>query len=211
MRTYTSCGWHAGAFALMILLLCETQAAAYELVQILPSDHQKYGLLCCCHCRASFWLLCAGLWQRRCPACGKFVVDLKLAERWCNALNWLCSCCIYLMPDVVFLDQRTSSVVWMLACCCACISSWWSCPMRVLGLNVWLDRLAYLTGWLNLSLSLPRTIGLKPDVAVTSTHNDHIHVHIHQPQMCKLECNVWKLSVQAIANQKAQAHKSPKF
>ena len=54
----------------------------------------------------------------------------------------------------------------------------------------WPDRLAYLTGWLNLSLSLPRTIGLKPDVAVTSTHNDHIHVHIHQPQMCKLECSL---------------------
>lgn len=156
----------------------------------------------------------AGLWQRSCPACGKFVVDLKVAERWCDVLNCLCGCWIYPMPDVILLDQRTSSFVYYHVFVVCVSYSWRSCPMRVLGLTMWLDWLIWpvgLTGWLNLSLSLPRPIGsLEPYVVVTSTHNDHIHGHIHQSQMCNLECNLWKFECPSHCKPETTIHKSQK-
>ena len=55
--------------------------------------------------------------------------------------------------------------------------------MRVLGLTVWLDRVAVV--------GLPyRLVELAIVIAKTNWHNDHIHEHIHQSQMCKLECNL---------------------
>ena len=152
-------------------------------MQIWPPYHQRYGLSCCCHCTISFWQLCAELWQRSCPDCGKFVVDLKLAERWCDVLNCLCGCWKNPMPYVFSLTSGLAVLCGSYHVAVECVSyTWWSCPMRVLGLTVWLDWLTWpvsLTSWLNLSLSLPRPIGsLGPNVAVTCTHNDHIHGHI---------------------------------
>ena len=156
-----------------------------------------------------------GLWpERSCPACGKFVVDLKVAERWCDVLNCLCGCWIYPMPDVILLDQRTSSFVYYHVVVVCVSYTWRSCLMRVFGLTMWLDWLIWpvgLAGWLNLSLSLPRPIGsLEPDVVVTSTHNDHIHGHIHQSQMCNLECNLWKFECPSHCKPETTIHKSQK-
>lgn len=153
----------------------------------------------------------AGLWQRSCPGCGNFVVDLKVAERWCDVLNCLCGCWIYPMPDVILLDQRTSSFVYYHVVVVCVSYTRRSCPMRVLGLTMWLDcwfdRLAWPVGWSCHCRCQAQLVAWSP-MLLLQVHDDH--GHIHQSQMCNLECNVWKFECPSHCKPETTIHKSQK-